>query len=154
MNLTKRDGNVYMTPDSQPPPAMPDPDGTRPSWDFDSETNAESWKDILFDMGRECKEVKAREKAQRKLAATPKPVDAWVTSDDSEIILVMADDTSHIIPARFIAGRGFESLFPPKKAVWAVWDAHRETMKSLGFNKYKAYDGWKLTLRDMRRRPR
>lgn len=50
-NLIQKPGNIYKSPVKQPKPKPPStPDGIRPNWTFDSETNRDSWKDIFDEM--------------------------------------------------------------------------------------------------------
>ena len=148
MNLTRHNGNVFLSPDRQPKNTMPDPDGTKPSWEFDSDTNEESWKDTLFDMGKECHEIKAREQASRE----PAPVEAWLGSCEDEVVIVLDNDTSLLMGVRHIAGRGYESLFTPDTPISALWNRHKEKMRNLGFNMYKIHDGtWRMVFRTGRK---
>ena len=50
MNLVKREGNVYLSPDRKPKATAPSPEGAIPNWPADSQENYNSWWDIFVEM--------------------------------------------------------------------------------------------------------
>ena len=52
MNLTKREGNVYLSPDRNPKATAPCPQGAIPNWSADSQENYDSWWDVFVEMAR------------------------------------------------------------------------------------------------------
>ena len=52
MNLVKRPGNVYLTPDRKPKATAPSPEGAIPNWPADSQENYDSWWDVFVEMAR------------------------------------------------------------------------------------------------------
>ena len=61
MNLTKREGNVYFSPDRKPKPSpLGSPDGIRPQWEHDSQMNVDSWWDVFVEMARPATESHRR----------------------------------------------------------------------------------------------
>lgn len=52
MNLVKREGNVYLSPDRKPKATAPSPEGAIPNWPADSQENYDSWWDVFVEMAR------------------------------------------------------------------------------------------------------
>ena len=66
MRLERRKGNVFLSPTGTPPSKPRTSDPTLPSWDWDSETNYESWTDIFNEMGNATREIRARKRRRRR----------------------------------------------------------------------------------------
>ena len=58
--LIRREGSVFYSPTKLPDGESELSVGSPPSWDFASEDNEASWRDVFEDMGREVLEERAR----------------------------------------------------------------------------------------------
>ena len=74
--------------------------------------------------------------------AMPSVETAWKDITEEEIILVMQDETSHLMPCRQIGSHWMTTRVPV--AVWKIWEGQKEEMKRLGFRASKDAGQWQL----------
>ena len=175
MNLERRDGNVYLTPTEVPQPSVA-PLSTNPSWEWMSEMNDSSWRDTMFDMALECADwcdelistastaydaqKRAVSRSQAPLPAEtappvpepiraplPMPVDAWLATSGDEVVILMDDDTSILLPVRRIADTHTYHTLTVRGRTWAIWQAAKGQMERLGFSAIKEAGHWQLKFR-------
>ena len=156
--------NLFLTPAVQRTPSESAVGvGSRPSWDFNSPDNHESWRDVFVEMAAgspstpdNAPESPTSETYAPELVHTPAqpstpireamplPIDAWLARCNDEVVVRLDNDTSLLIAVRRLAdSQTFRSL-TVTQPVWDVWRGAKDAMKRLGFRALKERGQWIL----------
>ena len=174
MNLIKRKGNVYLSPDRQPKPKpLGSPDGIRPQWDYDSQDNLDSWQGVFNDMARtythgECVTASADRAVTRKAkqaefaksnftsrfsgGSAPKgssvgdsePTQVGLTKAGDELVILTAREKKIIVPVRKLRNDPRYAIMALPEALWKAYCTYRNQCQRLGFSALKQGPKWVL----------
>ena len=156
--------SVFLTPAQQRTPSESAIGvGSRPSWDFNSPDNVESWHDVFVEMATEgsstpdnAPESPTSDTYAPELVHTPAqpstpireamplPVDAWLARCGDEIVLRMSNEKSLLIAVRRLADSQTFRSVAVTQSVWNVWRGAKDAMKRLGFRVVKERGQWIL----------
>ena len=153
MELKRRPGNVFLSPQGQPAPkpTQRNLSGSRPSWGFDTEDNYTAWWDIFKEMAMATREHKRQRSTAQDIThsqqlrdAVGYPVNAVISHD--EVIIGMSDDSRIKVAVRDLPGGSYELMNPPQK-LWDLAKVHRKQVRALGFRPVKQRGRWYIRYR-------
>lgn len=82
----------------------------------------------------------------------PRPVAAWIAYD--EAVIVLADDTSILVPVRRLRNSARFTLMNVPERVWDLWHSAQDEMKSFGFDAKQEGRSWELSIQPTMPRPK
>lgn len=175
VQMNRKPGNVFLSPMTQPKPTAPShPDGARPKWDYDSQDNLDSWREVFNDMHSNAasREAAYREGATNLIAyddgvgpdarqqhvldyyssgehrsnAVPpdEPMQAGLTKAQDELVIMTTKRKPIIVPVRKLQNDPRYAIMALPEALWKAYLTYRDQCQTLGFSAVKHGPKWVL----------